>query len=160
MGSAGGDAAYPWFGARVWADEVGLVAPIGNDFPIDALTALRSAGGSIEGVVTRQVPTIRNWVLYEEDGRRSWVMRSDPANSYLLSPRFADIPEPYQGASAFHIAAMDLRAQAELLDDLRRTGILLALDPQEDYIPGNEERFVRMLRHVDLFLPSGLRFGN
>ena len=156
MGAVGGDAVYSWLGAHLWADQVGIVAPIGDDFPTEALGALHSAGGSLDGVVTRHVPTIRNWVLYEEDGRRSWVMRSDPANSYLLSPGFADIPEPYRGARAFHIAAMDLRAQAELLDALRRAGVLLAFDPQEDYIPGNEPRFLQMLRHIDLFLPSGI----
>jgi ribokinase len=33
-------------------------------------------------------------------------------------------------------------------------GALIALDPQEDYIPGNQSRILKMLETVDIFLPS------
>jgi sugar/nucleoside kinase (ribokinase family) len=47
-------------------------------------------------------------------------------------------------------------AQDELASVLRRKDILVSLDPEEDYIPGNEERFATLLRRVDVFLPSAV----
>lgn len=154
MGCTGGDAVYSWLGAHLWIDDVALVAPVGDNYPAPKLQELRDAGASLDGVVNRRVPTIRNWVLHEQDGRRTWVVRSDPAHNYDLSPRFNDIPESYLGALGFHIAAMDMRAQLELAVALRRDGILIALDPEEDYIKGNEEQFAQLLQKVGVFLPN------
>jgi sugar/nucleoside kinase (ribokinase family) len=156
MGCVGGDAVFSWFGAHLWLDDVGLVAPVGDNFPSAELRALKKLGEGMDGIVQRGVPTIRNWVLHEKDGRRTWVLRSDPTLNYELSPRTSDIPEAYLGARAFHIAAMDMGAQAELAGFLRRKGVLVALDPQDDYIPGNEEQFAELLRRVDVFLPSAV----
>lgn len=156
MGCLGGDAVYSWFGAHLWLDQVAIVAPVGKNFPAQELKTLKDAGVETDGIVTREVPTIRNWVLQEEDGRRTWVLRSDPMNYYELSPRYDDIPESYLGAQGFHIAAMDMQAQAELVSALRRGRVLIGLDPQEDYIPGNEEQFIEILRKVDVFLPSAV----
>lgn len=154
MGTVGGDAIYAWLGARLWLEDVEIVAPVGTDFPEKELEALRSAGAAMDGIVRRSLPTIRSWVLYEQDGRRTWVIRSKPADYYELSPRCSDIPDSYLNASAFHVAAMDMRAQAELVAYLRRPGSLIALDPQEDYISGNEEALLALVRKVDFFLPS------
>src|SRR2546427_2292196 len=67
-----------------------------------------------------------------------------------------DIPKSHLRALGFHIAAMDMRAQLELAVALRRAGTLIALDPQEDYIRGNEEQFGQLLQKVDVFLPSAV----
>jgi ribokinase len=156
MGCVGGDVVYSWFGAHLWIDDVGLVAPVGNDFPASELETLARAGASLEGIAVRDVPTMRSWALYEQDGRRTWVMRSDPSHFYELSPRPADIPRPCLGAPAFHIAAMDMAAQIELATGLRRDGVLVALDPQEDYIVGNEKRLLTLVEQVNVFLPSAV----
>lgn len=156
MGCIGGDVVYSWFGAHLWIDDVSLVAPVGNDFPASELETLARAGASLEGVAVRDVPTMRSWALYEQDGRRTWVMRSDPSHFYELSPRRADIPHLCWGAPAFHIAAMDMEAQFELADALRGDGVLVALDPQEDYIAGNEKRLLTLVEQVNVFLPSAV----
>ena len=156
MGCVGGDAVFSWFGAHLWLDDVGVVAPVGDNFPVAELQALKDVGAGLDGSVRRSVPTIRNWVLHEKDGRRTWVLRTDPTLNYELSPRYSDIPEIYRGARAFHIAAMDMGAQGELASLLRRNDILVALDSEESYIPGNEKRFDELLRKVDVFLPSAV----
>ena len=156
IGCVGGDAVFSWFGAHLWLDDVALVAPVGDNFPIAELRALKEAGEGLDGIVQRGCPTIRNWVLHERDGRRTWVLRTDPSLDYELSPRYSDIPEAYRGARAFHIAAMDMGAQVELASLLKRDDALIALDPKEDYVPGDEGRFAELLRMVDVFLPSAV----
>jgi sugar/nucleoside kinase (ribokinase family) len=156
MGCVGGDAVFSWFGAHLWVDGVGVVAPAGDDFPIAELRALREAGEGLDGVAQRSAPTIRNWVLHERDGRRTWVLRTDPTLNYELSPRYRDIPAVYRRARAFHIAAMDMGAQYELASLLRQNDVLLSLDPEENYIRGNENRFAALLGKIDVFLPSAI----
>lgn len=156
MGSIGGDAPYAWLAARLWMNDVALVAPVGNDFPPGGLDDLRPHGVKTEDIAARNVPTIRSWVLYEQDGRRTWVLRSPPEDYYELSPRYTDIPKAYRAASHFHIAAMDMAAQEELVGSLKGPSTLISLDPQEDYIAGNEERLQALLGTVDIFLPSAI----
>ena len=49
---------------------------------------------------------------------------------------------------------MDLAAQENLVNGLHGGKSLVALDPQEDNIVGDEQRVLEMLRKVDIFLPS------
>ena len=156
MGCVGGDAVFSWFGAHLWVDDVGVVSPVGDDFPIAELQALRDAGEGFDGIAQRSAPTIRNWVLHERDGRRTWVLRTDPTLNYELSPRYSDIPAVYRRARAFHIAAMDMGAQDELARLLRRNDVIVSLDPEENYVRGNEKRLAELLGKIDVFLPSAI----
>ena len=67
----GGSAAYAAMGASLWTESASIVAPIGTDYPVEAL------GKRIDLSRCRRVPrTLRNWGLYEDDGRRHFVSRS------------------------------------------------------------------------------------
>jgi sugar/nucleoside kinase (ribokinase family) len=154
MGSFGGDAIYAALGASYWCNRVGFVAPIGTDFPQEHLSKLQAAGWDTSGLANRELPSIRNWVVYEGDGRRTWILRSDPGDFLELSPRFEDIPDGFRSARAALLLAMDLTAQDWLVSQLKAPGKLVALDPQEDYIAGNQGRIFEMLSSVDIFLPS------
>jgi sugar/nucleoside kinase (ribokinase family) len=80
-------------------------------------------------------------------------LESDPNDFFELSPTLQDIPADYREAKAFMILAMDLTAQETLAPILRKKG-LVAVDPQEDYVAGNENRILAMLKNVDIFTPS------
>jgi ribokinase len=154
MGCFGGDAIYASLGARLWSAAVEFVAPIGSDYPPAQLAQLRAAGWDLRGLPTRPVPTHRNWVVYEHDGRRTWILRTSAADFFVLSPLTADVPAAFMQTRAFLLLAMDLAALEDLVPGLRGQGALLALDPQEDYIPGNEARVLELVKQVDIFLPS------
>jgi ribokinase len=50
---------------------------------------------------------------------------------------------------------MTLDAQENLIGWLREhTRAMLVLDTQEDYVPGNEARILRLIPRVDIFMPS------
>lgn len=154
MACSGGDTIYAALAASYWNERVQFVAPVGNDFPKENIEALKNRGWSTQGIPERPLPTTRSWVVYEHDGRRTWIPRSDPTDFYTLSPVPADIPAEFLNAKAYLILAMDLKAQAELAPYLKSLRALVALDPQEDNIVGNQDIVFEMLKSVDIFLPS------
>lgn len=154
MGAFGGDAVYAALAAALWSQDVKFVAPIGNDYPPENIQALEKRGWGKDCLPVRDVPTHRNWVIYEEDGRRTWVLRSNPGDFFILSPLVEDIPPAFLNTRAFLVLAMDLAAQENLVNGLHGGQALVALDPQEDNIVGHEQRVLDMLSKVDIFLPS------
>ena len=149
----GGDTIYAALGARWWSDSVRFVAPAGADFPEEHLAYLNRSGMETRGLPRRSVPGVHYKVVYSNNNQREWTMLSEDGHFGELSPTAADIPGDYLNSRAFLILAMDLPAQEALAPVLRKHGVL-ALDPQEEYIPGNEGRVLAMLKHVDIFLPS------
>lgn len=154
-GCVGGDALYAALGARLWEPATEIVAPRGHDFPADVTARLEALGFSLEGFPERAVRTIHNRVRYDSQGGRHWTLYSPEQDFHLLSPLPDDIPTNYRQADAFLIAAMSLEAQEELAAWLKaQTAGAIALDLQEDYISGNEERLRALIGRADLFLPS------
>lgn len=153
LGCFGGDTIYSALGAACWSDRVGCVSPVGTDFPQEHLAHLQSSGWDTRGLPKRSIPSIRNWVIYQDDNNRKWILESNPDDFFELSPTLQDIPADYLQSSAYMILAMDLAAQETLAPNLRMHG-LVAVDPQEDYIEGNIDRILAMLKNVDIFTPS------
>ncbi len=149
----GGDAIYGALGARWWSDSVRFVAPLGADYPAENLAILNRSGLETRGLPRRQIPGVHYRVTYASSTQRTWVMLSDGADFGALSPTVADIPADYFDTRAFLVLAMDLASQEALLPALHRRA-LVALDPQEEYIPGNEKRVMAMLKDAGIFLPS------
>ncbi len=149
----GGDTIYAALGARWWSDAVRFVAPAGADFPQEHLAYLNASGMETRGLPRRSVPGVHYRVVYADNNQREWTMLSAEGDFDELSPNVADIPSDYLDSRAFLILAMDLAAQEVLAPSLRAHGVV-ALDPQEEYIPGNEARVLAMLKDVDIFLPS------
>jgi sugar/nucleoside kinase (ribokinase family) len=153
LGCFGGDTIYSALGAACWSDRVGFVSPVGTDFPAEHTARLETSGWDTRGLPKRSIPGIRNWVIYQDNNNRKWILESNPDDFFELSPTLEDIPADYYQSQGFMILAMDLAAQEMLAPELRRHG-LVAVDPQEDYIEGNIERILAMLQNVDIFLPS------
>ncbi len=150
----GGDAIYAGLAARLWSDSIGLVAPVGRDFPTSLVQRLAAAGFDTTGLPGRNVMTRHNRVTYEVDRSRQWTVLSPLGDFRHLSPGSADIPPAFLDTRFALVLAMDLGAQEELVATLAARGVKVALDPQEDYVAGNEARILRMLDAVTVFLPS------
>lgn len=154
-GCTGGDALYATLAARPWQPATQLVAPIGTDFPPEIAAEMARHGIDDAGMGRRRLPTLHNRVAYFADGSRKWTLFAEESAFDALSPLPADIPLAYRGADAFLVLAMTLAAQQRLVADLRATTrALIALDPQEDYILGNEAALMALIAQVDIFMPS------
>jgi sugar/nucleoside kinase (ribokinase family) len=155
METSGGDAIYAGLAASHWSNRVGLLAPVGIDFPKKNIELLRQREFALQGLIPKDYPSLHNWVVYEFDGRRTWIPRNTEDMFYELSPLYSDVPAEYKTAKSFLVLAVDLRATEDILPKLKQnTSAIIGYDPQEDYITGNKERVLSLLKYVDIFLPS------
>jgi fructoselysine-6-P-deglycase FrlB-like protein/sugar/nucleoside kinase (ribokinase family) len=159
MGSIGGNTIYAALGARLWEPAIGIVTRRGEDFPPDGLTALGALGVVTDGVVAIQGPTVRNWVVYEDDGRRHWLYRTAPERSREVAVHPGDMPDAWLATEGLvvHVAAMPLDAAEAIVDRLRRDapGARITLDTHEDWGPDVRDRVLAIASRVQAFLPSG-----
>src|SRR2546430_5434888 len=117
MGTLGGNSVHAAAAALTWAADVRIAARCGEDFPAGALRRLREAGADTAGIRPVPGPTVRNWVIYEADGRRDWVYRTPRGRGAAVAPQPADIPGGWLDRTpppVLHIAAMPPAAAAAL----------------------------------------------
>jgi len=160
MASPGGNAIYAGIAARIWGLSVGVVARLGSDFPRPVLEHVRAAGLDTAGLRPFEGPTVRNWVIYEEDGRRSWVYRTPPERRSELAVEPADIPKGWvcqtkQHPPVIHVASMLLGAAARVVAALRQASpsAVITLDSHEDW-QATWDEVKGLARLVDVFVPS------
>ena len=159
IGSLGGGAIYAALGARLWSVPVGLVTRRGEDFATSHLGHLADIGIDTSGVVDIAGPTVRNWVLYGEDGSRTWVYRTPVGRSVEVAVQPADVPRGWLAESptpVVHIAPMPLPAAQALVARVRKTArfTLVTMDTHEDWVRDYREELVELARRVDVFVPS------
>jgi sugar/nucleoside kinase (ribokinase family)/fructoselysine-6-P-deglycase FrlB-like protein len=162
IGSLGGNAIHVATAARLWRVPVGVVARVGEDFPPEALERLTAAGIDTSGMRSVNGPTVRNWVIYEGDGRRHWLYRTPPERRFEVAPTPEDLPAEWAAGAddvVVHVAAMPLAAAAALVTHLRRltsaaSGRLrITLDTHEAWEAGSAD-VLAVARQVDVLLPS------
>src|SRR5258706_16141733 len=90
MGEPGGASLYATLGASLWGTRVGVIAPVGDDYPRAALDALAARGVDLSGLRPLGKPGIRSWLLYERTGRRI-IHELDSLPHDEASPRPADV---------------------------------------------------------------------
>ena len=158
MGCLGGNSVHASVAASIWGVSVGVVARLGEDFSSFGLGRLRDAGVDTEGLQAIPGPTVRNWVIYEKDGRRTWVYRTAPLRSLEVAPQPEDIPSAWlsqPGLRVVHVAAMPLPNATRIIESVRSAGqrAIVTLDTHEDW-SSDCEALLAVARRVDVFLPS------
>ncbi len=150
----GGDAAYAALAARLFTDDVAMLAPVGPDLPAGLLDELSAAGIRVEELPSRDIPTVRNVIHYRGDGTREWQMQCSEADFDAMSVHPADVPDRALRAGGIVLLAMSLASQLAVTPWLRaRTDAQLYLDVQEDYL-GDRDALLEMVSCCDVFLPS------
>ena len=122
MSVLGGSGTHALIGMRVWSDRLGFVASVGKDISQsvykDSLTAL--GGVDLRAIVKRnKYQTARAWQLFEQDGTRTEIMRTD-INEFLdESPTYDEMPTDYRDAKGFHLIwGRDLSELSDLISKL------------------------------------------
>lgn len=156
MGACGGDATYAAMGGALWVPPVGMVAPRGVGFPIAHVDAIVGRGVDGRGITDVPGPAIRYWVLYDADGRRTYVPRSPISAFADTAPLAEQIPDAYWLASCFHLAAMPFTSVERLVAAIRARSstAMITLDTHEDEIAGFQDRIAAVLPSITAFLPS------
>ena len=156
MGSLGGNSVHTGAAALVGGVRVTLVARRGADFPVEAARRLADAGIDLRHVVDVPGPTVRNWVIYEPDGRRHWVYRTPESRSAEVAPLPVDVTSAVPGAAVVHVAAMPLGHAEAVVAEVRRVApeAVVTLDTHEGWAEEPHERLMALAGAVDLFEPS------
>lgn len=155
MAVLGGGSTHAAMGMRAWADQVGIVAAIGEDFPPTSLAEL-GAYFDLQGLQRRPGQTARAWQVYEADGQRTEVFRSSLAAFLANTPRPEECPPAYLGSAGVHLqCAMPEPLQA-WITHLRAGGCRLLLwEPWDiDCIPEKRPIFQALLPQVEVFSPN------
>ena len=160
MSVLGGSGTHALIGMRVWSRSLGFVASVGTDISRsiykDSLDAL--GGVDLRAVVRREnYQTARAWQLFEKDGTRTEVMRTDPGEFLDNTPRYEEMPDDYRTANGFHVLwGRDLDELSSLLAKLRKgnpTSCLL-WEPSPDHERGAPGQYMDILKQVDVFSPD------
>lgn len=131
MGVLGGGGPQTAFGMKLWADQVGLIANVGADLPVEARQWLDGMGIDAAGVYQDAVlPTLRAWQLLEEDGRRTQIWRVLP---HQIGPQIGRTLETlgasgYENVRGFHIGAHSESPHLEFLHALRSRCDVLSVE--------------------------------
>jgi uncharacterized protein (TIGR00725 family) len=154
-GQLGGNAVYAALGARLWASHVGLVTRHGTDLPAHLLPTLRRLGLGLDGVVATDSLTARSWLLYEHDGRRTFVDRAVPDESTRwVQP--GDLPPQWLTDDAVvHVAPMPLAVTTGIAVWVKQSApsATVVVDPHEDW-RADGPLLAELARAVDVFAPS------
>jgi ribokinase len=157
MATLGGNSVHAATAVITAGATAALVARRGDDFPPGALAALARAGVDLSGLVEITGPTVRNWVVYEQDGRRHWLYRTPAERSEQVAPEPADLsPALLAAAAVVHVAAMPLRHAERIVAHVRdqAPGVVITLDTHESWDSGVAGRVLALAASVDVFVPS------
>ena len=156
MATLGGNSVHTAAAAAACGARVALVARRGEDFPAEAFERLTAVGVDTTYVVDVLGPTVRNWVIYEPDGRRHWVYRTPTARSAEVAPVPADVATAVSGAGVVHVAAMPLVNAEAIVAEIRRVepNAVITLDTHEGWATEPAARVLALAGAVDLFEPS------
>ncbi len=134
MGTLGGGGSHAVSGMRVWSKNTALVAIIGESFPEGAwqqLSALTDTGG----IITRPVPQPRFWQLFETDGTRNEVARTNFEVFQKIVYRPEEFPKALAQARALYLQTPTTGLALEWVAHLRAINpdIILLWEPWEIY---------------------------
>lgn len=153
MGVLGGGGPQTAFGMKLFAKHVGLAAGIGHNFPPHAQAWLDKMG--IDSAAMRRYPdfeTLRAWQIMDWDGRRTQVWRTQgPAISAQLALDFDTLPPSYQHARGFHMGVHPEHPNLALLHALKRSGVMVSVEPfrhSSRLLTDNEVRALMEVCHI------------
>lgn len=157
----GGNALYAALGAWLYGASASVVSFAGRDYPDATLIRLEQAGLDISLVERVDAPSIRLWVLYEDDGQRQILYRTGSSDLAALENTIAPaVGRQSSGAGwdGAHVGALPVRLQRPIIDELGELGLHLTLDSIEarGNVGGDLPDYLRgeMLSRVTTFLPS------
>ena len=151
----GGDAAYAALSARLFLDDVRMLAPVGADLPPSLFDDLTAAGVNTSALPLRDLATVRNVIHYSADGTRTWHLQCSEDDFDRMSVYPDDVPADVLASDGIVLLAMSLPSQLALTPWLRQcSAATIYLDVQEDYLDGHRSDLYEMISCCDVFLPS------
>lgn len=151
MAVLGGGGIHAASGIRVWDERPGLVGAAGKDIPENARQRLLT-DFDCEGIAWLDVPQLRGWQLFENDNRRTEVLRVVPQGLFERDPLPMLCPKAYYDAQAVTVlnwGANFLKWRAHFPE------AILLWEPNQGYMRAeNRQEFQRVLPAADIVSPN------
>jgi sugar/nucleoside kinase (ribokinase family) len=176
----GGHLAYTAVGLHLWGDTAGLVARVGEDFPLGELDRFQNLGFNLSGIrILNEAMDLRRFMVHidatrtqHENPVQHFADRGYPFPSQLMgychsqtqinsrttptkqSLQLSDIPDAYLDATAVHICPIDYLSHF-ILPSIFRQGqaSTITLSPSPGYMtPSFWEEIPGLLTDVTAFI--------
>jgi ribokinase len=152
MGQIGGAAVFAAAGAHIAGAEPTLVAKTGKGFPDRLRVTLSECG--VRMVIGGGAPAhLAQWVLYEADGSRQFVLHPHSADHLISAPS----PEGVRTdclPGAVHLAPMPVAVQRAWLGALSAESRQVTLDTADLFVRSSAPDLLELLPRLTAFLPS------
>jgi len=143
----GGSATYFATAASYFTD-VAIVAVVGDDFPEEHLTFLKSRNINTDGIERKEGKTFRWKGEYGFELNEAHTLDTQLNVFQSFKPR---LPESYKGRSVVFLANIDPDLQREVLSQVKKPA-LVACDTMNFWIEGKRESLIETLKLVDILL--------
>ncbi len=107
MAAPGGNALYAAVGANIWADNVGICAVVGYDWPGEYTAQLAGSAIDTRYLVEKDAETLRAWTVYEISGFRRYFSRNTEVVLLTPSP-YSSTPLTAEEGAAYSEAALQV----------------------------------------------------
>lgn len=91
MGVLGGGPIHAACGMVIWGERPGLCVTVGAD-TVDSILPLLSTHCDTEGIVVVDLPQIRAWQVFENDGTRHEILRVKEIEPFMTGPAPEQLP--------------------------------------------------------------------
>lgn len=102
-GILGGAGTYAAAGARIWAERVGIVSGVGEDFGVRYGSWFEQNQIDTTGLHVRGPATPRSWIVYKSADERIETPQFGPEHFMLMEPTIDDIPPSYLDARGLYL---------------------------------------------------------
>lgn len=150
MEQLGGGVVHALMGAAVWGERPGINAIIGNGLSHEVLNRLEQYFDT-RGLVPLDIPQIRAWQLFEEDGTRRELYRVVNTTPFIVGAQPEQLPQAYVSSQGFYLLQgfEGMRAWCAM------TGGIVLWEPlQQIMISGNREAIRSILQDCEISVLS------
>jgi sugar/nucleoside kinase (ribokinase family) len=150
MGQLGGGVVHALMGAAVWEERPGINAIIGTGLSNEALNRLEQHFDT-RGLIQVDIPQIRAWQLFEEDGTRRELYRVADTRPFIVGAQPEHLPQAYVDCKGFYLLQgfEGMRAWCAAT-----TGLVLWEPLQQIMIPGSREAIRSILQDCEISVLS------
>lgn len=161
MAVLGGGGSHAVSGMRVWSENTALLAIIGDGFPQIAWQRLNRLTNT-SGIINRPVPQPRFWQLFETDGTRNEIPRTDFEVFKKIPVRPDEFPSAFAQAKGVFLQTPTANEGLAWIEHLRQLNpnIVILWEPWEIfYTPENLAGFKEVAPHFDIVSPQTLELS-
>lgn len=102
MAQLGGGVVHALMGAAIWDERPGIVATVGQGLPQESINRLQQ-NLDTRGLVQLNIPQIRAWQLFEEDGSRRELYRVKETIPFIRGAQPEHFPPAYAQSQGFYL---------------------------------------------------------